>query len=299
MSTSTYRDRIIGLMLLALLAPPVPASAGTEASVPPITLVAAPRGSDIEETALYAPIAAYLTQRLGRPVRYVYIDNWLSYRKAVADNAYDLYFNGPHFSSWLINYRQHRLIARLPEQHTFVVIVSSNNAHVQTISDLSGRRNCLHAPPNLGTEIFNRSFENPARQPYTIPIHGWKEAFTGVVSGQCDGAVLPDTVLNKLNGGGLVRVIHRYPAMPNQAITANGRLPTAVLQDLQAALLDPVSASATAGLMRTYSSTGFVAARLEDYTPMSAYLQDDFILGTRTAQLRFATDVTARSARHD
>lgn len=256
--------------------------AGAEA-IQPITLVAAPRGSEADETALYGPLAAYLEQKVGRPVRYVYIADWLSYRKAIKDNNYDIYFNGPHFSGWLLVYRQHRLVARLVESHTFVAITKAGNFHATKIKDLAGRASCLHAPPNLGTEIFNSAFDNPARQPHTILITGWKAAFEGVVAGRCAGAVLPDTVLNKLNGTNEVKVIHRFPSIANQALTVTNRLPSTVIEDLRAAMRAPSANVVGAKLLSAYASKGFVEAKEADYTSAADFLKDDFSLGNEIA----------------
>lgn len=253
------------------------------ATVQPITLVAAPRGSEVDETALYGPIASYLEEKVGRPVRYVYIADWLSYRKAIKDNNYDIFFNGPHFSGWLVTYREHRLVARLAESHTFVAITKSGNSHVTKIKDLAGRASCLHAPPNLGTEIFNSAFDNPARQPHTILITGWKAAFEGVVSGRCAGAILPDTVLNKLNGTNEVKVIHRFPSIANQAFTATNRLPSKLIADLREAMRAPSANVVGAKLLAAYASKGFVEAKEADYTSAADFLKDDFSLGHEIA----------------
>jgi ABC-type phosphate/phosphonate transport system substrate-binding protein len=271
------------LLLLVALGLTAPLVARADVNTPHdstvITLVAAPRGTEAEETAIYQPLAEYLGRRVGTPVRYVFMSDWLLYRKAVMDNSYDLYFNGPHFSAWLMDFRRHQLIARLAESHTFVVIARAGNARVKTVGDLGGRKNCLHAPPNLGTEIFASLFDNPARQPYTVPIKGWKSAFDGVVAGHCEGAILPDVVLSKLNTNNDVRIVHRTRTIANQAITASPRLSPATIDKLRSAILAPEANVAAAQILNVYASKGFVAANPADYAGISAFLKDDFLLG--------------------
>jgi ABC-type phosphate/phosphonate transport system substrate-binding protein len=255
-----------------------------------ITFVAAPLGSQSEQLATYTPLAEYLSQRSGRPVRFVPVADWLSYRKAILDNSYDLYFNGPHFSAWLMDYRHHRLVARLAESHTLVAIAKSDNPHVATMADLEGRKCCLHAPPNLATEIFQSTFTNPTRQPYTVAIEGWKAAFDGVVNGQCDGAVLPDAVLATLNTGRQVKILHRFRTIANLALTANPRLPPSIIDALQSAMLAPTANVAGENILRKFASQGFAPANPLDYAGASAYLKDDFLLGAAVTQGDAATN---------
>lgn len=267
---------------------------GTVIADEAITLVAAPRGDVVAETALYAPIAQYLSEATGRRVEYKYIEDWLSYRMAVKNNMYDLYFDGPHFVGWRMDFKGHHLLARLTESHTFVVIARNENARVEKISNLSGRGACLHASPNLGTEIFINSFTNAARQPYTVLISGWKSAYEGVLTGKCDGAVIPDKVLAKLDTEKKVKVVHTFQPIANQAFTASDKLPAPLVAVLRSAMLAPKFNEAGKALLSTYASKGFTAADPKDYIGASLFLKFDFALGQEVER---ATKPTVAASR--
>ena len=73
-------------------------SAGaSRAAVKAYVFAAPPRGSEQKETAVYGPIAAYLSKAIGKTVTYQYPGNWLSYQKNMQDDKYDIVFDGPHF----------------------------------------------------------------------------------------------------------------------------------------------------------------------------------------------------------
>lgn len=243
------------------------------------TLVAAPRGSEAEERTLYEPIAELLSKAGGEPVRYVYIGDWLSYRKAVDESRYTIYFNGPHFSAWLAQHRGHQYLARLKESHTFVVAARVDNGKIRSLSDLAGRTACLHPEPNLGTLIFLSGFPNAYRQPVTVQTTGWKASFEGMMAKRCMAAVLPITNFDKFNKEGNARIVHQFATVPNQAFTANDTVPTEVVERWRSALLSRASYVYVANLLNVYASKGLVGVDAGDYALVGDFLQGDFVLG--------------------
>lgn len=243
------------------------------------TFVAAPRGSQETETALYQPIMDYLSKTVGVKIQYKYIGDWLTYRKTIRDNNADFYFNGPHFSSWLVTHRNHRFIGRLAETHTFIVAVRTNENRIRQVSDLAGRSNCLHPEPNLGTLIFETAFPNPARQPVTVLIDGWKNAYAGIIDGKCLAAVMPINVFEKQNKQGYARILHKFDTVPNQALTASPRVPPELLEKIKSAILSNGCQDPCKKLLEVYASKGFNVVDEKDYLEVGKVLKDDFLLG--------------------
>lgn len=269
-----------GLLFFAL-------SAGAPAKE--YTLVAAPRGTEAAERALYEPIARLLSAKTGETFRYKFVPDWLSYRSAINDNRYDLYFNGPHFSGWLQDYRGQSLVVALPEQHTFVAIASASDASLNDVSDLRGHKVCVHAPPNLGTLILQSSFTNPSRQPVLVEIQGWRKAYDGVISGRCRGAVLPLVNLKQFDAKAQTKRLIEYPTIPNQGLTASKRMPAELVLAVRKALLSLEGTAAARALLNTYASSGFVESSPTAYTGLSRFLRDDWLLSQAEKPTKLAT----------
>jgi len=234
---------------------------------------APPRGSYSEEVALYQPIVEYLSRVTGRKFRYQYSDNWLSYSKDMTNGGYDLVFDGPAFNGWRMEKMSHTPLIKLPEDFVFVVIARKDNQQVTELKQLAGRKVCVHAPPNLGTLTLLSQFDNPARQPSIVEIKGWDVAYQSVADGKCAGTVLPIKNMEKMDKG-LVKVLYKHRALPNQAFSAGPRIPAEMQARIKHALLSDEGRAATAKLRATYAGKDFVPATAEEYAGLGMLLKD-------------------------
>lgn len=275
----------VAVFLLALLPGNVMAAEAFAAIAPSNTeignglgntliLSAPPRGTLADETQNYQPVADFLSRIVGKKVVYQYSDNWLSYTSDMTKGKFDFVFDGPHFNGWRMENQNHTPLVKLPEDFIFVVVVKADNASIQDMKKLAGRRICAHAPPNLGTLTMLKQFDNPSRQPLIIEVQGWDKSYNSLMAGKCVATVIPLKIKEKMDKGNLTKILYRSQALPNQAISAGPRVAPEIQTKLKQALLSEEGKAATAKLRSAYAGKDFVSATREEYAGLGIYLNE-------------------------
>lgn len=243
-----------------------------------IVFSAPPRESPSVGAKRYQPIANYLSQVIGRKVVYKHPGTWGAYRTEMLKGDYDIVFDGPHFNSYRAERMKHNILAKIPIEHQFVIIVNKKNTSAKKVADMAGHTFCTHAPPNLGTLSLLNHFQNPSRQPAIINTKGWKNIYRGVLSGRCEGGILPMANLVKYDREEKqVRVLYISQAIPNQAFSAGPRLSKQEQQRIASALVSDSAKSATAELRSAYRvGDHFTPARNSEYLGVSEFLKNEW-----------------------
>ena len=248
----------------------------SDAGTDVLTLSAPPRDSEIEARRRFEPVAQYLSKALGKKVVYQHPGSWGVYQGAMQKGAYDIVFDGPHFNGWRIEKLQHSILVKAPGEFSQAVFVRKDST-VSAIKELAGRKVCAHAPPNLGTLVLQRAFDNPSRQPSIVVVEGFKPIYQGLVDGKCQAAVLPMNQLQKFDSDGAMRVVYRSTSLPNQAFSAGPRLSAEDRARLSAALLAPEAEGPTSKMREAYTGgKGFVAASNTEYAGLGEYLRNEW-----------------------
>ena len=285
MSPSKISGVTVAVFLLALLPGNVMAADAFAAIAPSNTeignglgntliLSAPPRGTLADETQNYQPVADFLSRIVGKKVVYQYSDNWLSYTSDMTKGKFDFVFDGPHFNGWRMENQNHTPLVKLPEDFIFVVVVKADNASIQDMKKLAGRRICAHAPPNLGTLTMLKQFDNPSRQPLIIEAQGWDKSYNSLIAGKCVATVIPLKIKEKMDKGNLTKVLFKSQTLPNQAISAGPRIAPEIQAKLKQALLSEEGKAATAKLRSAYAGKDFVSATREEYAGLGIYLNE-------------------------
>jgi ABC-type phosphate/phosphonate transport system substrate-binding protein len=242
-----------------------------------LVFTAPPRETPGAGIEIYQPVADYLSQAIGKKVRYKHPGTWGVYRTEMLKGSYDIIFDGPHFNSYRLEKLSHNILVKIPERHEFAVIVRKDKTAFQTLSQMAGRSFCTHAPPNLGTLVLLSQFDNPSRQPVIISTNGWENIYNGVASGKCAGGVLPMANLKKVDKANLARVIFKTAAMPNQAFSAGPRVSLEDQMKLAQALASPDAAAPTEKLRAAYKvGDGFALASNQEYQGLAVYLRNEW-----------------------
>lgn len=252
-----------------------PASPASEAGV--LTLSAPPRDSEQEGQKRFGPVAEYLSKVLGQKVMYKHPGSWGVYQGAMQKGAYDIVFDGPHFNGWRMEKLDHSILVKAPGDFSQVVFVRKNSPATD-IKQLTGRKICAHAPPNLGTLVAQGAFDNPSRQPAIVVIDGYSHIYKALLDGKCEAAVLPKKLLDKFDHErGAMRVVYRSKPMPNQAFSAGPRISAEDRARIAAALLAPEAAAPTAKMREAYTGgKAFVAASNAEYVGLGEYLRNEW-----------------------
>lgn len=259
----------------ASMAPSNSAAQGI-AVVRPLVLSAAPRNIPEDSEKIFAPIAGYLSQVLGRPVVYHRPATLSDYQSDVTAGAYDIVFDDPQVTSWRIARQQYKALVKLPGELVYTTVVRANNSRISDVRQLAGRRICALPPPNLGTLIMYEQFDNPARQPALIVGSDDSQVYQSLIKGECEAAILPLGQLQKLDSGTpRTRVIFRTATLPQQAFSAGPRLTINERSKITDALQSPTAAAVLAEFRQAYGlRDNFVVARDDEYAGLAKYLKD-------------------------
>jgi ABC-type phosphate/phosphonate transport system substrate-binding protein len=225
----------------------------------------------------YQPVAAYLSQVIGKKVRYKYPGTWGVYRTEMLKGGYDIIFDGPHFNSYRMEKLSHNILVKIPERHEFAVIVKKDGKPFQNVRQMAGHTFCTHAPPNLGTLVLLSQFDNPSRQPVIVNTKGWDKIYEGVMAGKCTGGVLPVLNLKKYDRTGQTRIVFKTPAMPNQAFSAGPRVSLEDQMKIAQALASADAAGPTEKLRAAYKvGDSFALANNQEYNGLAEYLRNEW-----------------------
>ncbi|MBI3569763.1 MAG: PhnD/SsuA/transferrin family substrate-binding protein [Gammaproteobacteria bacterium] len=242
-----------------------------------LVFTAPPRESPEAGMEMYQPVADYLSQTIGKKVRYKHPGTWGVYRTEMLKGGYDIVFDGPHFNSYRMEKLSHNILVKIPERHEFAVIVRKDKTSIQNLQQMAGRSFCTHAPPNLGTLVLLSQFDNPSRQPVIISTNGWEKIYDGVISGKCAGGVLPIANLKKVDRAGLARIVFKTQAMPNQAFSAGPRVSLEDQTRIAHALSSPDASAPTEKLRAAYKvGDSFALANNQEYQGLAVYLRNEW-----------------------
>ena len=181
------KRRIIVAILLGGLLPMFTVQVGAAELI----MSAPPRESRIEGERLYAPLARHIAKITGIPVRYRHPGNWFKYQRDMRRGKYDILFDGPHFVSWRRLHLQHEVLVKLPGQLEFYLLAKKDDQAVNTLDDLTRKRICGIALPDLSTLVVLDRYRNPVRQPVIVKIKGDPaKVYQAFTQGKCRAVVL-------------------------------------------------------------------------------------------------------------
>lgn len=207
-----------------------------------LILSAPPRESKQDGEKLYTPLAEYLTQRLGQPVKYNHPNSWFEYQNDMRNNVYDIVFDGPHFASWRIEHLNHTALVKLPGSLKFHLVALTDDETVRTTDELIGRYICGISPPNLSTLTVLAHYSNPVRQPIIKGINGGMgKVYKSLIAKKCSAGVLRSAFYKKKlkdKDREKVKIIFTSDPLPNQVITASERISRADVEKLRAGFIN-------------------------------------------------------------
>lgn len=262
---NTYSIRVI-MSVLFLLIPQTVLSA--------YTFTAPPRETTAKGYQVYNPIAEFLTKSTGHPFVYKQQNSWSEYVKGMRGEKYDLVFDGPHFVDWRIHKINHHTLLKIPHLLQWRIITRKDNASINKIEDLVGKKTCAPGSPNFGMlNLFNH-FKDTTKQPVHVEVKGWNNVYESVKNGDCVAGVLPKK--NHLiydKDGAYTKSIHTHLPYPNQAFTVSQKIPESLRRKIQTALLTEAGHEAMSNLRKRYTGgSKLVSADDEEYDSIYSLL---------------------------
>ncbi len=249
-------NKIRLLFLLMLFSPPIFAD---------LIFSAPPRGSEVEERAIYEPFAQAMSEWLGTKVVYEYPRDFTTYSFHMRKGYYDIQFDGPHFASWRVANINHQLLVNLPENLVFFVVAPVANTKITNLDSLVAKKVCGQAPPQLGTLFLMTQYNNPVREPILETIAGGEaNVYESLKNKKCDVAILSDNTYLKMSDAERAKYKTLYSSrpVPNNALTTGPRVTAEQRQILINNLTNPKTASIAKPIFDRFSknATSFVVS---------------------------------------
>jgi len=243
-----------------------------------LILSAPPRDSAEEGKRRFEPIAEYLSQVLGRKVVYRYPATWGGYQTDMKKGLYDIVFDGPHFNGWRVDNLGHEVLLKAKGDFVYTAVVRQDNTRYSSLRQLAGHKVCAHAPPNLGTLIMLREFDNPARQPYIVPSHGYEHIYQALLDGKCDIAMLPLKHVHKFDPESRrTRIIFKNNPLPQQALSVGTRVTAEERTKIVEAMTSQQANEPLARFRDAYTNgNGLIRADSREYAGLGRYLNSEW-----------------------
>jgi len=236
-----------------------------------LIMSAPPRETLNDGKLQYEITASFLSQILGKPVKYEHPANWLNYQSNMRHDKYDIVFDGPHFASWRMVHLGHDMLVKLPGKLQFHLLTAANNNQINSADDLIGKKICGISPPNLSTLSVLAYYKNPVRQPLIKGVKGGMgKVYTTFKTGACEALVLRTAFYSKklkdVDRKNL-KILYTSPAMPNQVISASKRLTPDEKSRLQVALVSEDGVQATKPTLKRFGgkASAFIPATAKEY----------------------------------
>lgn len=172
---------------------PAPANPAGE-----LTLMVEPSYSPARLAEVFEPLATYLGNAIGRPVRLVTPRNYHFFWRDIRQNTpVDLMFAEAHFT----DYRAQRFgtvpIARTAEGLSYSILVG-DLVEEPTVERLVGRRLVTMPSPSLGFALLAKLFPNPFSQPEMLSAAvSWQDGIEMVFAEEAEAAIVPTWLRNE------------------------------------------------------------------------------------------------------
>jgi len=165
MNTCLKKITALGLLLILCFMVPLYAQADADPSTgenaqEPLVFGFLPILSTQKLVARFGPLADYLSEQLGRPVRLKTAPNYAEFLKRTnEEKRYDLLFTAPHFYYLAQREAGYRVIVRVaaPEMHAIVVVPKDSG--YTSLQDLCHKQLSTVDPLSLATVLVRAEFD--------------------------------------------------------------------------------------------------------------------------------------------
>lgn len=247
-------------------------------------LTAPPRETPAKGLEIYQPVAEYLSRQTGKKVVYQHPGTWEQYSNNMQNDKFDIVFDGPHFAAWRMKHLKHKPLVRLRGNLRFHVVTRSDRKDISNLYDLSTKKTCGIASPNLSMLSFLSQFHKGSDTPRVLEIKGgMNKVYKNFQDGKCDAAVLRDSFYKRKISGydrDKLKIIFTTAPLPNQTLTISSRVDGATSKKIKDSLKSVDGARSAKKLMRRFSkrSPTFTTAREASYKGSESFLEK-FVTG--------------------
>ncbi len=248
-------------------------SAGSQATEQPIIFATAPTHSTKKTLEIYQPLVDYLREKTGKDIIIQTAATFTGYNNGLQSNAYQIIFDGPQFVGWRMEKYGHIPVARLPGNIKIVVVVKKDSQITQ-VDQLAGQRVCSFPSPNMLTMAFLEHFPNPIRQPISVPARGFKGIEQCLQRDDVVGAVLRDTMWNKMKGKENLKILLAPErSYPERTFSVSPDIDPKTRRTITYALLSEEAQQHLKSVFTTFKRDRLIPAKPEEYTNLGELLR--------------------------
>lgn len=167
------------------------AAVGESASLPALTLVAQPIYPEYLAQSVYAPLAEYLEQGLGRDIELITPKNFQAHWSTIkSGEQYDLAIEDAPLTDYRLRYQNYQLVVQAEATRDYSLAVL--NPDYEDRFDLVGQPVASLAAPSSAYLFLTRWYDNPLSQPQIISTaNSFDDAVQQLWGGEVEGIVIP------------------------------------------------------------------------------------------------------------
>lgn len=200
-----------------------------------LNLYVQPIASVAETERAFKPLADYLSEKIGAPVKVHSESSFLAYWEHMRRvEGFDLVLDAAHFTDYRVKHYNYEVLAKVPDTVSFS-LVTAQDLLVLDAQDLIGTTIASAASPSLGGVRMAELFPNPMRQPTLINVDNFQLALDKLHKGEIRAALVPTPMISNDN---TVNTVLTTKPLPHMALSASPKVDSKTRQTIRRALLD-------------------------------------------------------------
>lgn len=250
MHHTTLTGRLVRLLFAGMLLVPAASYASG------IVLAIQPIMPESQTRQAYQPLADYLHQVTGEPVKLVTSPNFLVYWELMKRSKWDLIIDAAHFTDYRNDKTGYTVLAKLPDTVSYT-LAASPDLMVLEPDELIGKHIATLPSPGLGAVRLQEIFPNPMRQPEYVQAEDADDAAKKVLSGKAAAAMIPTRMLSLYPS--LVPVVTTKP-VPAPAISVSPTISAEVKDKIRRAMVEASLTVQGKAMLKAVNLPAFEAA---------------------------------------
>jgi len=219
---------------------------------------------------VYAPLAEYLTKKIGITIKIVTASNWMSYWETMKKGKeYDIILDAAHFTDFRIKRLGYTVLAKIPNTVSYTLVTNDDDL-VLDPKELTGKQIATPGSPSLGGIRLAEMFPNPIRQPIFIETPDSIEAIEKVLKGDVQAAIVPTPLLNKYRD---LNPVITTAQVPHIAISVSSRVSKETRAAIKNALIFATDSKEGVEMLDAIQFPEFVNASPTTYAGQGKLLQ--------------------------
>jgi ABC-type phosphate/phosphonate transport system substrate-binding protein len=235
-----------------------------------LTLVVQPIMSPAQTTKAYQPLAQFLSEETGQDVKLIAARNFFTFWESMKqEGKYSLVLSAAHLTDYLIERRDYRPLAKLPDSVSFSLVTGPDTL-LFSPDELIGQKIATLGSPSMGAVKLAELFPNPLRQPIIIEVANSQAAVAAVESGKAVAAIIPSPLVKQYPDLNTIRTTEQTPHM---CLTASKEISPELQKSISKALLNAGNTPKGQAMLKALNLPGFQPATSKQYKGFAKLLE--------------------------